>query len=68
MEEIMPNPRLPISEMFAEMVRQGYITPPAQMEKLRLPGAYPIVPSIIGYAIPELPVTGVDDRRGQQWT
>lgn len=58
----MPNVLLPVSEMFREMIRQGYITPPDQMENLRLPGAYPHVPSIVGYATPEAPIRfGVDD-------
>lgn len=52
----MPNDQMTVSDMFQEMVRQGFITPPDEMGQLRLPGAYPHVPSIVGYATPEAPI------------
>jgi len=53
---------LPITAMFVELVRSGYVAVPTHMEDFRLPGAFEDVPSIIGYATPELPIrTGMTD-------
>jgi len=52
----MADNKLPILNMFLEMVREGHISPVAQMEDLRLPGAFAEVPSVIGYTTPEIPV------------
>lgn len=48
--------KLPVTEMFEEMVRLGYIRPPAQMEEMRLPGEYAFVPSVISYGTPDVPI------------
>ena len=52
--------RLAISEMFAELIRLGHITPDPDTRDLALPGAYEDVPSVITYGTPNVPVhTGV---------
>jgi hypothetical protein len=52
--------KLPISEMFDELIRLGHITPDQDPSDLTLPGAYADVPSVIAYGTPNIPVrTGV---------
>ena len=56
----MPNSDLPITAIFQELVRQGYLTPPAHMEDMRLPGEFVSVPTVISYGTPDTPIrTGV---------
>lgn len=49
--------KLPVSELFEELVRQGHITPPGEgsMDE-SLPGAFDVVPSIVTYGTPNIPV------------
>lgn len=49
---------LEVTEMFKDMVRQGYFVPVEQMEDLRMPGELPYVPSIATYGTPDMPATG----------
>lgn len=51
----MPT-RTDVTDMFIDLVKKGYITPPDQMERMPLPGAYPHVPTILGYTTPEAPI------------
>jgi hypothetical protein len=46
---------LPITAMFEELVVQGFIKPTTHMEDLVFPGALTPVPSVIGYATPDIP-------------
>ena len=60
---------LSVSKMFRELVRLGYITPAPQMDSMDFPGAYPRVPTIIGYTTPDSPVhlgVHVDAELGQR--
>ena len=52
----MADETLPVTKMFSELVRLGYITPPTRMEEMAFPGAYPSLPTIIGYTTPDSPV------------
>ena len=48
--------KLVISEMFEELIREGYITPETDPSDLTLPGAFADVPSVITYGTPNIPV------------
>ena len=56
----MTNTKLPVTQMFLEMIAQGHIKPTEHMEELRLPGEFVAVPSITTYGTPDMPIrTGV---------
>jgi hypothetical protein len=48
--------KLIVSEMFDDLIRQGYITPEIDPCDLTLPGAYADVPSVMTYGTPNVPV------------
>lgn len=48
--------KLVISEMFADLIRLGHITPEQDPCDLTLPGAFADVPSVITYGTPNVPV------------
>lgn len=48
--------KLIVSEMFDDLIRQGYITPETDPSDLTLPGAFADVPSVITYGTPNVPV------------
>lgn len=47
---------LPVTAMFRDLMTLGYIKPVLHMEDLEFPGALTRVPSVIGYATPEVPI------------
>ncbi len=49
---------LPVTAMFEDLVSQGLIKPTTHMEDLVFPGALAPVPSVIGYATPDIPIRG----------
>lgn len=55
----MPK-KLPVTKMFNELAKLGYINPAQEMDVLTFPGALRSVPSITTYGTPDIPVsTGV---------
>ena len=56
----MTDAKTPITDIFREMIKLGYIEPVARMEEMRLPGEYAYVPSFTSYGTPDAPtVVGV---------
>ena len=53
----MPQ-ELAICAMFDDLVSLGYIHPVDHMSDLSLPGEFVVVPSILTYSTPDLPIRG----------
>lgn len=52
----MTRTTLPVTQMFLDLINQGFVKPQNQMEDLRLPGEFVSTPLITTYGTPSVAI------------